>query len=91
MSKVIHLIKSARVQKVSGVMHFIMWLNAHRTREGEHQKVRYMQSYRKHKAVKVWHDWFMAGRYMSKRRTSIATEAMDRLKIAKHFRRIRQH
>ena len=33
-----HLIKSARVQEVSGVMHFIEWLNTHRTREGGHQK-----------------------------------------------------
>ena len=44
---------AVRVQKVSRVMHFIKWLNAHRTGEGERQKVRYMQSYRKHNAVKV--------------------------------------
>ena len=90
-SKVMHLIKPARLQKVSEVMHFIKWLNAHRTREGEHQKVRYVKSYRKYRAVKGWHDWFMAGRYASDKGISMATEDMDRLRTAKHFRRIRQH
>ena len=82
---------AARVQKVSRVMHFIKWLNAHRIREGEHQKVRYMQSYRAHRAVRTWHGWFMAGRYMSDKGIRIATDAMDRLRKAKHLRRIRQH
>ena len=82
---------AVRVQKVSRVMHFIKWLNAHRTGEGERQKVRYMQSYRKHNAVKTWHAWFMSGRYMSKKGIKIAMDAMDRLRKAKHFRRIRQH
>ena len=82
---------AVRVQRVSRVMHFIKWLNAHRTREGKRQKVRYMQSYREHRAVKTWHERFMSGRYMSEKGIKIAMDAMDRLRKAKHFRRIRQH
>ena len=44
-----------------------------------------MQSYRKHRAVKGWHDWVMAGRYMRDKGNSIATEAMDRFRTAKYF------
>ena len=74
----------------------IQWINAHRESTGRGQKHRYMQQFRKHRALRLWNQWFRDWRWMSTKGLQIAAQTMQRYRKTmaywqlKHTCRIRR-
>ena len=72
------------------------WINSHREGTGRSQKHTYMQQFRKHRALKLWNQWFRAWRWMSEKGLRIAAQTMERYRKTmaywhlKHTCRIRR-